>query len=251
MNNLDNLKEIRKAAGLSQIQLARRANISRFRLSLAEAGSIELRADERAAIATAVRPEMQRTARIAHEFESLVAASSVREEICGLRCSNLDGPAAAPKDREAPASARCARMLVSGLLFPLGGREPGRRRPRRNDRRRHRNRRGLERYCRRVHRRIVRGPVSGWSRGLVESPRLGRTQSLGGQSRPPCGSRKSRCESPMAERSGSGLHAERVRVGCARYPSRIRTAYEQQCGFDAHHPTQPNHTTPHGKNQTR
>lgn len=83
MNNLDNLKEIRKAAGLSQIQLARRANISRFRLSLAEAGSIELRADERAAIATAVRPEMQRTARIAHEFESLVAASSVREEICG------------------------------------------------------------------------------------------------------------------------------------------------------------------------
>ena len=83
MNSLDNLREIRKVSGLSQIELAHRAGISRFRLCLAEAGSIELRADERAAIAAAVRPEMQRTARIAHEFESLVTTSSVREGICG------------------------------------------------------------------------------------------------------------------------------------------------------------------------
>ena len=75
MNNLDNLREIRKVAGLSQIQLAHKAGISRFRLCLAEAGSIELRADERAAIATAVRPGMERTARIAQEFERTATAS--------------------------------------------------------------------------------------------------------------------------------------------------------------------------------
>jgi transcriptional regulator with XRE-family HTH domain len=63
------LKAIRKAAGLSQIQLAQKANISRFRLSLAEAESIELRPDELAAISSAINPEMEKTARIAAGFK--------------------------------------------------------------------------------------------------------------------------------------------------------------------------------------
>jgi len=66
---MSNLKAIRKAAGLSQIQLAQRANISRFRLSLAEMGSIELRPDELAAISSAINPEMEKTARIAAGFK--------------------------------------------------------------------------------------------------------------------------------------------------------------------------------------
>ena len=69
------LKEVRKAAGLTQIQLAQKADISRFRLCLAETGSLELRPDEMAAIADAVRRAMERTARIAHEFESLLTAT--------------------------------------------------------------------------------------------------------------------------------------------------------------------------------
>ncbi len=69
------LKEVRKAAGLTQIQLAQKAAVSRFRLCLAETGSLELRPDEMAAIADAVRQAMERTIRIAHEFESLVTAT--------------------------------------------------------------------------------------------------------------------------------------------------------------------------------
>ena len=66
---ISNLKLIRKATGMSQIQLAQRAKISRFRLSLAEAGAIELRQDEIAAIRDAMTPEIQKALRLAAEFD--------------------------------------------------------------------------------------------------------------------------------------------------------------------------------------
>jgi transcriptional regulator with XRE-family HTH domain len=66
---MSTLRAIRKAAGLSQIQLAQRAHISRFRLSLAETESIELRPDELASISSAIDPEMEEIARIAAGFK--------------------------------------------------------------------------------------------------------------------------------------------------------------------------------------
>lgn len=66
---MNNLREVRKASGLTQIQLAQRAKVSRFRLCMAESGSLELRPDEVEAINKAVRPELEKTARIASEFE--------------------------------------------------------------------------------------------------------------------------------------------------------------------------------------
>lgn len=71
-----NLKTIRKAAGLTQIQLAARANVSRFRLCLAETGNIELRPEEIAAITEAVKPELERTTRLASEFTGAMAPIS-------------------------------------------------------------------------------------------------------------------------------------------------------------------------------
>lgn len=74
---MSNLKAIRKAAGFSQIRLADRANISRFRLSLAESGLLDLRGDELQAIRTAITPEIQKTARLASEFESAGVAVAI------------------------------------------------------------------------------------------------------------------------------------------------------------------------------
>lgn len=54
------IRAIRKATGLSQIKLARLANVSRFRLSLAEERSIELRADELDALGKVLGPEVER-----------------------------------------------------------------------------------------------------------------------------------------------------------------------------------------------
>lgn len=71
---MSDLKAIRKAAGLSQIQLAMRAHVSRFRLSLAEAGSIDLRPEELNAISKAVRPELARTAAVLKAHEGLISA---------------------------------------------------------------------------------------------------------------------------------------------------------------------------------
>ena len=67
---MSTLKAIRKAAGLSQIKLAQRAHISRFRLSLAEAESLELRPEELAAISRVIKPEIEKTARIAVGFKN-------------------------------------------------------------------------------------------------------------------------------------------------------------------------------------
>ena len=72
---MDNLKVIRKAAGLSQIGLARRAGVSRFRLYLAEAGTLELRPDEMVAINRAIAPELERVERIASEVRRTTCAA--------------------------------------------------------------------------------------------------------------------------------------------------------------------------------
>ena len=67
---MGNLRAVRKAAGLSQIELAHRASVSRFRLSLAEAGALELREDEIAAIRFALAPELQKRGRVVSEFQA-------------------------------------------------------------------------------------------------------------------------------------------------------------------------------------
>lgn len=61
------LREKRKKAGkLSQIDLARKSGVSRFRISLAESGNIVLREDELAAIELALAREVNR---LAQEFQ--------------------------------------------------------------------------------------------------------------------------------------------------------------------------------------
>ncbi|MGO9403472.1 MAG: helix-turn-helix domain-containing protein [Terriglobales bacterium] len=58
-----NIKKQRKMAGrLSQIELAQRSGVSRFRISLAETGHIRLRMEEQAAIERALAGEVQRLA---------------------------------------------------------------------------------------------------------------------------------------------------------------------------------------------
>lgn len=66
---MSTLKEIRLASGLSQVALAYKAGVSRFRLSLAEAGTIQLRPDELQAIKSAVRPGMEERARVVSQFD--------------------------------------------------------------------------------------------------------------------------------------------------------------------------------------
>ena len=63
------LRATRKAAGLTQVQLSQRANVSRFRLCMAEADCLELRPDELNAISQALKPEMERAARIVSDFQ--------------------------------------------------------------------------------------------------------------------------------------------------------------------------------------
>jgi predicted transcriptional regulator len=61
------LKKKRKMAGrVSQIELAQKSGVSRFRISLAESGNIVLRDDERAAIEAALA---QAVARLTREFQ--------------------------------------------------------------------------------------------------------------------------------------------------------------------------------------
>ncbi len=59
-----NIKKQRALAGkMSQIKLAQRSRVSRYRISLAESGHIALRAEERAAIDRALASEVQRLAK--------------------------------------------------------------------------------------------------------------------------------------------------------------------------------------------
>jgi predicted transcriptional regulator len=71
------LKSVRKAAGISQIQLAQRAGVSRFRISLAEADTLQLRPEEIDAIRHAVQPGMEKTARVAADFQSQMKSHAV------------------------------------------------------------------------------------------------------------------------------------------------------------------------------
>lgn len=68
---MSKLRVIRKAAGLTQVQLSQRANVSRFRLCMAEADCLELRPDELDAINQVLKPEMERAAHIAAEFKGV------------------------------------------------------------------------------------------------------------------------------------------------------------------------------------
>jgi transcriptional regulator with XRE-family HTH domain len=79
------IRECRKAAKVSQYELARRSGISRMRLSLAECGYVELDPDEdrtlRAAIRSAVREQVatfraQLVGQLAAEAERLGTVSS-------------------------------------------------------------------------------------------------------------------------------------------------------------------------------
>ena len=72
---MSDLKSVRKRTGMTQIQLAARANISRFRISLAETGNIELRPDEIAAINDVVRQELENNARVVSELTGAVSVT--------------------------------------------------------------------------------------------------------------------------------------------------------------------------------
>ncbi len=70
----ENLKSIRKASGLSQIELARRAKVSRFRISLAESGTIQLLPEEIAAVGEVILPELKKTKRFVTEVTAATRA---------------------------------------------------------------------------------------------------------------------------------------------------------------------------------
>lgn len=70
---MKNLKAIRRAAGMTQMQLIQKAGLSRFRFCMAEAGHLELRPDEIDAIRIALRPEMEKAVRIAAGFVAVGA----------------------------------------------------------------------------------------------------------------------------------------------------------------------------------
>ena len=71
---MSKLRATRKAAGLTQVQLSQRAKVSRFRLCMAEADCLELRTDELNAINQVLKPELERAARIASEFQGAIVA---------------------------------------------------------------------------------------------------------------------------------------------------------------------------------
>lgn len=72
---MTNLKALRKAAGLTQIRLARKAGVSRHRLCLAEIGELELRPDELAALNGAITTGIQQANRLAIELQNELRAS--------------------------------------------------------------------------------------------------------------------------------------------------------------------------------
>jgi DNA-binding XRE family transcriptional regulator len=76
---MSKLRSIRKAAGLTQVQLSQRANVSRFRLCMAESDSLELRPDEIESIYQALKPEMERAVRIASQFQATSVARERRD----------------------------------------------------------------------------------------------------------------------------------------------------------------------------
>lgn len=67
--NVNKLKELRRAAGLTQIQLAERSSVSRWRLCMAETGALELRPSEIEALGQALKPALERAVRMVQEFQ--------------------------------------------------------------------------------------------------------------------------------------------------------------------------------------
>jgi transcriptional regulator with XRE-family HTH domain len=59
---MDNLRELRTLAGLSQIRLARLASVSRARVSFAECGEVELTDQEQRAILLVICELLRRRA---------------------------------------------------------------------------------------------------------------------------------------------------------------------------------------------
>jgi len=54
---------------LTQIELSHRAGVSCWRLGMAEAGLIELRADEIQALRQALKPALEKAVRVVQEFQ--------------------------------------------------------------------------------------------------------------------------------------------------------------------------------------
>jgi predicted transcriptional regulator len=67
---MTDLKTTRKTAGMTQIQLSRKARVSRYRIALAETGNLKLRFDELKAIASAVQPGLEKAGRLVSDFQS-------------------------------------------------------------------------------------------------------------------------------------------------------------------------------------
>jgi DNA-binding XRE family transcriptional regulator len=73
---MGNIKELRKAAGLTQVKLARQSGVSRFRICMAETESLPLRPEEVEAINRAVAPELEKTLRVASTFQGVNCVAS-------------------------------------------------------------------------------------------------------------------------------------------------------------------------------
>lgn len=63
------LREIRKTARLTQIELAQRSGVSRWRLAMAETGALELRPSEIEALGQALTSALERVVRMVQEFQ--------------------------------------------------------------------------------------------------------------------------------------------------------------------------------------
>ena len=70
----EQIRTQREQFGLSQMQLARLASVSRFRLHLHEHGDLSLRADELARIETALRRTAARLQKAIADFGGVPAA---------------------------------------------------------------------------------------------------------------------------------------------------------------------------------
>ena len=73
---MKNLKNLRSRAGLNQFELARRAGVSRWKLSMVENHQLTLRPEEETAVLAALAAEVRQNARVFSDMlsEPLVAA---------------------------------------------------------------------------------------------------------------------------------------------------------------------------------
>ena len=75
-STLDNLKNLRTAAGMNQFELASRSGVSRWKLSMVENHQLALRPEEEIAVMEALRSTFRRNAEVFSNLlsEPLVAA---------------------------------------------------------------------------------------------------------------------------------------------------------------------------------